>query len=187
MGRFEDAYREISLAVELDPLSQGIMKDLGIHYYYTKQYDKAIETAMRTMELDPDFSPAYRLLSMSYEGKGMFEKAIEENQRWGKKSKNKNKTNIAMAYLLAVPGKKDEALNIINDPSIIKNIGANDHRSIALVYTALGENDKAFEWLEKSYQHREESLCSLKIDHKFDSLHSDPRFDGLLKKIGLID
>jgi tetratricopeptide (TPR) repeat protein len=163
------------------------MKDLGIHYYYTKQFDKAIETARRTMELDPDFSPAYRLLSMSYEGKGMFEKAIEENERWGKKTKNKNKFDIASAYIHAVSGKKDEAVKIISNPLIVKNIGANDHRSIALVYAALGENNQAFEWLEKSYLHREESLCSLKIDHKFDSLHTDPRFNSLLKKIGLID
>ena len=185
MGRIEDAHREISLAVELDPLSQGIMKDLGIHYYYTKQYDKAIETAMRTIELDPEFSPAYRLLSMSYERKGMYEKAIEENERWGKKTKNKNKFDIALAYLLALSDKKAESRKIISEPAIEKNIGANDHRSIALVYTALDEKDKAFEWLEKSYEHREESLCSLKIDHKFDSLRSDPRFDVLLKKIGL--
>jgi hypothetical protein len=56
---------------------------------------------------------------------------------------------------------------------------------VALVYTALGEVDLAFEWLDKSYELHEESLCSLKIDPKMDPLRSDPRFNRLLKKMGL--
>lgn len=62
-GNFKEALREISLAVELDPVSQGILKDKGIHFYYNRQYDEAIDVAVKTLELEPNFIPVHRLLS----------------------------------------------------------------------------------------------------------------------------
>ena len=53
---------------------------------------------------------------------------------------------------------------------------------MALVYAALGENDMAFSWLEKSYEKHEESLCSLKIDPKMDPLRSDPTVQYIAKE-----
>jgi tetratricopeptide (TPR) repeat protein len=187
MGRMKEAFREISLAVELDPVSQGILKDKGIYYYYNRDYDKAIEMAKITKELDPGFSQAHRLLSMAYQGKGMYEEAIAENKIWSEKTGNKIKGEVALAQIYAAAGNKEAARNIIDKPEIEKILGGNDYRGIALVYAALGENDKAFEWLDKSFEHHEESLCSLKIDPKFDSIRSDPRFNKFLKKIKLID
>ena len=184
-GRIEEAHNEITLAVELDPESQGILKDLGIHYYYTHQYDKAIEAGKKTLQLDPGFKPAHRLISLAYHGKKMYEEAIRENEKWGQRTGYKVKTDIAHAYILATSGRQDEARKIIELSGLENLLGANDFRSVALVYTALGDYDDAFEWLEKSYDHREESLCSLKIDQKFEPLHSDPRYKALLKKIGL--
>src|SRR5687768_2193192 len=183
-GNFSEAFREISLAVDLDPVSQGILKDKGIHLYYDRQYDEAIDVALKTLELDPNFVPVYRLLSLAYQGKGMFEKAIAENQRWGKLTGNKVKTDVALAHIYASAGKKEEARKIIDNIEA-DDLGGNDYRGMALAYTALGENDMAFDWLEKSYKMHEESLCSLKVDHKLDSLRPDPRFKELLKKIGL--
>lgn len=183
-GNFSEAFREISLAVDLDPVSQGILKDKGIHLYYVRQYDEAIDVALKTLELDPNFVPVYRLLSLAYHGKGMFEKAIAENQRWGKLTGNKVKTDVALAHIYASAGRKEEARKIIENIES-DDLGGNDYRGMALAYTALGEHDIAFDWLEKSYKMHEESLCSIKVDHKLDPLRSDPRFYELLKKIGL--
>jgi len=184
-GNFEEAYKEISLAVELDPVSQGILKDKGIYYYYTRQYDKAIEMALITLEVDPGFSAAHRLLSITYLGKEMYEEAIRENQLWGRQTGNMIKTDVALAHIYAVSENKDDARKIIEQTGIEKLLSSNDYRGIALVYAALGNNDKAFEWLEKSFDKHEESLCSLKVDPKFDSLRSDQRYEVMLKKIGL--
>jgi len=183
-GNLDEAFREISLAVELDPVSQGILKDKGIHFYYNRQYDEAIDIGNKTLELDRSFVPAYRLLSLAYQGKGMFNKAIAENQRWGELTGNKVKTEVALVQIYAAAGLKEEAVKLINQIETDK-LGGNDHRGMATVYASLGNNDMAFQWLEKSYEKREESLCSLKIDQKMDSLRSDPRFDDLLKRIGL--
>ncbi|NEU07099.1 hypothetical protein GZH53_02130 [Flavihumibacter sp. R14] len=183
-GRFAEALHEITLAVELDPVSPGIMKDKGIHYYYTGKYDDGIEIAMKTLDLYPDFIPIYRLLSLCYQAKGMTEKAIEENNKWGDLTGNKGKTDVALAYIYAASGQTSEANAILN--VLKKNqLSPNDYRALGLVYGALGEKDEAFKWLQKSLDMHEESLCSLKIDPKAGPLRDDPRYHEILKKIGL--
>ena len=183
-GNLSEAVSEISKAVDLDPVSPGILKDKGIHFYYTRQYDRAIDVGLKTVELYPDFVPVYRFLSLCYQAKGMIDEAIAENRRWGKFTRNKVKTDLALAHIYAASGHKAEAQTLIRKirPG---ELGPNDYRSMAMVYAALGEKDHAFEWLEKSYDRHEESLCSLKVDPKFDSLHSDPRFNEILNKVGL--
>jgi tetratricopeptide (TPR) repeat protein len=185
-GRIEDAFKEISTAVELDPVSQGILKDKGIFQYYVKQYDEAIKTALTTLELDPGFVPVHRLLSLIYTGKGMYEEAIRENKRWGELTGNKVKTDVALAHILATAGRKDEAIKIIEDTGVENMLSSNDYRGVALVYTALEEKEAAFEWLEKSYERHEESLCSIGIDPKFDFIRNEPQFRELVKKIGVL-
>ncbi|MFN2457971.1 MAG: adenylate/guanylate cyclase domain-containing protein [Chitinophagaceae bacterium] len=185
MGRFDEAFLEISLAVEKDPVSPGILKDKGIHYYYTRQYSQAINMGLMTLEIDPGFSPAYRLLSLAYEGAGMFEEAIAKNQRWGELTGNKVKTDVALAQIYAASGRKQDALKIIADVEQERILSVNDYRGMALVYIALAEFDIAFNWLGKSYEKHEESLCSLKIDPKMNPIRSDSRFKTLLRKIGL--
>lgn len=184
-GKTEEAFKEINLAVDLDPVSQGILKDKGIFQYYKGQYDEAMKTALTTLDLDPGFTPVHRLISLIYTAKGMYEEAIRENKRWGELTGNNVKTDVALAYIHAVSGRQEEARKIIEDTGIEKMLSSNDYRGVALVYAALDETDEAFEWLEKSYQKHEESLCSIGIDHKFNVIRNDPRFKELMKKIGL--
>ena len=186
IGRTEEAFKEISMAADLDPGSQGILKDKGILYYYARQYDAAIDIAWKTLELNPDFFPVHRLLSLSYAGKGMYDEAIIENKKWGDRTGNKIKTDVALAHLYAAMGKKEEAKKMIEETGMHELLSSNDYRGVAIVYAALGDRDKTFEWLEKSFQKHEESLGSLKVDPKFDQVRDDPRFDAFLKKIGLL-
>jgi adenylate cyclase len=184
-GRTKETFREIALAVELEPVSLGILKDKGIFHYYVGQYEQALSMGLMVLELDNSFTPAYRLLSLTYLGMGMFDEAIAENQHWGERTGNKVKTDIALAEIYAVAGRKEEAEKIVTEVEAGKELSANDCRGIALVYVALGKNDVAIKWLEKSYENHEESLCSIKVDIKWKPLHADPRFNALLKKIGL--
>jgi adenylate cyclase len=185
-GHISEAFSEICLAVDLDPVSQGILKDKGIFYYYNRQYDEAIDIAKKTLELDANFAPAHRLLSLACQGKKMFDEAIAENDLWGNITGNKVKTDVALAQIFAAAGRKEEAIKIIRQVLSNKIFSANDYRGVALIYASLGETDTAFEWLDKSYQMHEESLCSLKVDPKFDVLRTDERFNALLKKINLL-
>jgi serine/threonine-protein kinase len=185
MGRLAEAIGMISLAAELDPVSQAILKDKGLAFYYDRQYDNAIEMAHKTLELDPSYAAAHRLLSLAYQGKEMFDEAIAENRNWGSLTGNKIETTVSLAQIYAVAGQKDDAAKLVevvnDDPNLIDQA----YRGLALVHAALGENDSAFECLEKGYQRREESVLSLKVDPKVDPLRSDSRFSALLKRIGV--
>lgn len=184
-GNEEKAFKEIDIAMELEPASPGIAKDKGIFYYYIGQYSQAIQMGMVALELDDGFVPAYRLLSLAYTANGMFEEALEMNKNWGERIENKVKMDIALAEIYAIAGRKDEAKQILKDVEAGNLFSANDYRGVALVYIALGDQDMTFKWLEKSYEHHEESLCSIKVDKKWHSIRSDLRFNSLLKKIGL--
>jgi TolB-like protein/Tfp pilus assembly protein PilF len=185
MGRASEAFDEITLAVELDPISPGILKDKGIYYYYTGDYNKAINMAMMALELDPTFFTSHRLLSLAYQGLGLFDEAIAENEVWRKNTGNNIKSDVALAQIYAAANRKDEAKKLLATLTADNVRGSNDLRGMALIYASLGDNDMAFSWLDKSYTMHEESLCSLKIDPKMDPIRADPRFSLLLKKIGL--
>ena len=187
MGRLEESLRMISRAAELDPVSQAILKDKGLTLYYSRQYDDTIEMARKTLELDPSYAAAHRLLSLAYQGKELLDEAIAENRNWGTLTGNKVETAVALAQLYAVSGQREEAKKLVEVVEQDKLRIDQVCRGLGLVYAALGEIDTAFKWLEKSYQRREESLLSLKVDPKADRLRSDPRFIALLKKIGVED
>jgi adenylate cyclase len=185
MGRVEESIEMVSRAAELDPVSQAIMKDKGLAFYYGRQYNEALEMGRKTLELDPNYAAAHRLLSLAYSGQERFDEAIGANQNWGNVTGNEVETNLALAQIYAVSGQIEAALRLVEvvkqDPHLIDQA----YRGLALVHAALGENDAAFESLEIGYWRREESLLSLKVDPKVDRLRSDPRFMTLLKRIGV--
>ena len=185
MGRHEEAFREISLAAELDPVSAAIVKDKGMVLYYARRYDEAMEQGRKTLELDPSFGTAHRLLSLGYLAKGMIPQALEENRVWGELIENKAETGVGHSYILAAAGNRAEALSILATIDAGERQGGNLFRGIALVHAALGDNDAAFRWLEKAYEDRAESLCMLRVDPKIDPLRGDPRLGVLMKKVGL--
>jgi serine/threonine protein kinase/Tfp pilus assembly protein PilF len=185
MGRLEESFRMISRAAELDPVSQAILKDKGLTLYYSRQYDDTIDLAKKTLELDPHYAAAHRLLSLGYQGKELFDEAIAANQNWGTLTDNQVDTTVALAQIYAASGQREQAKRLIEavekDQLKVEQV----HRGLGLVYAALGENDIAFNWFEKSYARHEESLLSLKVDPKADRLRSDPRFVALLRSIGV--
>jgi hypothetical protein len=92
-----------------------------------------------------------------------------------------------MGRIHAFSGRLEQALQSLNT---LKELSATCYvqsNLIALVFTALGQMDEAFRWLERAYEERDEDLCLLKIDPRFDSLREDPRFHSLLERVGLAD
>jgi TolB-like protein len=184
-GRLEEAQREFAIATELDPISTAILKDQGMTYYYCGLYDKAIETSIKTLELDPEFITGYRLRSLAYHAMGMYDEAIAENERWGKLTGNETKTKLALANIYASAGRIEEAIKLTNEILDTQKLGGNDYRTMGHIYAALGNHDEAFKWLELSYARREEALCNINVDPKWDPIKDDPRFNEIVRKIGL--
>lgn len=184
-GRATEGLQEIALAAELDPISTAILKDQGMAFYYTRQYDKAYENAIKTLELNPEFITGFRLKSLSLQATRKFDEAMEANEKWGKLTRDQIKTKLSLAHILATAGQQEEALSMTKTIITDSKLGNNDYRTIGQIFAALGNLEEAFKWLELSYIRREEALCNMKLDPKMDPLRDDPRFDLLVKKIGL--
>jgi TolB-like protein/Tfp pilus assembly protein PilF len=183
-GRFDEALRKLKQAQQLDPLSLEINAFLGLHFLTARQYDQAIEQSRKAIAMDQNYWVAHDFLASAYELKGELSAAIAE---WEKaRELDDNPTVLAkLGHGYAVAGKKGEALKILSE---LKKMSAQRYVSpyfVAMTYAALGENDQAFTWLEKTYDDRNEMLIWLKVDPIFDSLHSDPRFADLVRRVGL--
>ncbi len=185
VGRHEEAAAEIERAQELDPLSVIISASVGLLDYYARRYDKAIKQLRSTLELDPDFAVARLRLSWVYERKSMDRQAFEEYRRWLALSGFgvEDLANFRSAYEESgLTGAHQWHLDYLRDESTRRYVSAFE---FARLHTLLGETDQAFGSLEKAYEERSSWMTALKVDPAFDHLRDDPRFDDLLRRVGL--
>ena len=183
VGQFDRAIAEGKRALELDPLSVIITADLGANYLVARRYDEAIEQFHKAIDLDPRFYYAHWNLAQALGLKGNLREALAEY----KKAVELDDDPFVLALLgqaYARLGQRDKALKILSQ---LHEIGA--HRyvsaySYALLHMALGEKDKAIEWLERSYQDGAGlDLIFLKVDPMLDPLQKEPRFQALVAKV----
>lgn len=185
MGRFREAAQEAELASQLDPLSLAINTELAAKYYYTRQYDRAIEINSRTLEMEPNFLPAHLALASAYEAEGEREKALREVNAALKLSHEGTPALVELGRCYARWGNAAEAKRVIQK---LREQSAQEFVSpfeIAEIYASLNDRDQAMYWLEKSYAQRESRLPFLNVDTRFDPVRPDPRFQDLLHRVGL--
>jgi len=179
-GRLEESLAKGKRAVQLDPLSVASNRDLGYEFYDARQYDQAIEQERKTPELDPNFPQAHSVLGRAYLQKSMYDEAIAEFEKEG----STGLYNIGRAYAMA--GRKAEAQKVLDQLSALSKENYIVPKNVAAIYAALGNKEKAFEWLEKSYQDHSLAVgLGMKSFPGFDPLRSDPRFADLLRRINL--
>jgi TolB-like protein/Tfp pilus assembly protein PilF len=183
VGRNEEAIAEMRRAQELEPLSLIINTNLGWAFYYARQYDQAIEQYKRTLEMDADFANARLRLGEAYEQKGMYEDAATEYQKAVTLSRWNQRMVGSLGHAYAASQKKDEARKVVQELKENSKVRYVSPITIALVYVSLGQKDEALAWLERGYEERESGM--MLRNPQFDSLRSDPRFDTLMRKIGL--
>jgi serine/threonine-protein kinase len=184
-GRHDESIREIKLAHDLDPLSLIINANVGFMLYFAGHYDEAIAQYINSIEIDPNFAELHWYIGMAYEQKAMLKEAEKEFQRAITLSGGFTKYIEALGHAYAMAGKRKEAMEVMGE---LKEISKREHVSpyyIASIYEALGDKDKAFEWLEKAYEINDSWIPYLKVDPLFYKIRPDPRFKVLLKKLGL--
>ena len=179
VGRHDEAIQESKRAHELDPLSIGIWSDIGRLYYFARDYDKAIEEFRNVLEIFPD-PGLHSDIALALSAKGLHNEAIEECLKTDFKDWN-------IGFIYGVAGKKKEAQEILDYYLELSKKEFVAPAFIAFIYIGLGEKDKAFEWLEKTYEQREAWIDLLKVSPRFDSLRSDPRFQDLVERMNFPD
>ncbi len=184
MGRLDEASGEFRKATELDPL--WLIHDvyLGNVYYYQGRYDEAIKEYNKVLEMNPDFWLAHGYRAFAYEKETKFQEADADLQKVLAAFPHTN-AKAALGELYALRGKKAEAHKIIRE---LQEDSKKEYVSdywLATVYVALGDKDTAFRLLENAYAERSLWLLDLKVDPRFAAVRSDPRFQDLLRRIGL--
>ncbi len=188
-GRIGDSNAEMRIAQNLDPLSPVIGSLAVTPLLADKQYDQALEHLQKVLEFDPNSPVAHFYLQSTYEGKGDFASAIKEAHDtaliFGEPPAAVTKRTEALTRSLATSGPKGYWRFQLSSLQDVWKKSPGDPYSFAPLYARLGDNDRAFEWLEKGLQqHSQEMTLSLLTEPAFEPLRSDPRFQSLLHRMG---
>ena len=183
-GRIEEAIQELETAEKLDPFSLIILSQLGRTLYVARQYDRAIERLRAALAEKPDFTVANTFLARAYLQKGKFEEAIAPLER-NAKSSGTGESLGSLGHAYGMAGRRTAALQILERLNALSKTAYVSPFAVALVYTGLGERDRAFEWLDRAVTQHSFGVGGMKSDPIFDPLRPDPRFAQLLRRIGL--
>ena len=183
MCRFDECRAEADRAHALDPLNLVMPKDPWA--YWERRYEDAIASIQKTLELDPNFGLERRSLGQVYEQLEMYDGAIRELQHAVDLSGGHPVDLSALGHAYAVSGRREKALQVVQKLRELSSKRYVSGFDVALVYVGLGEKDKAMDWLDKAYQEHSGWMLHLKVDPRLDPLRSDPRFQDLLRRVGL--
>jgi len=184
LGRFDEAKRELDLAMLIDPLSPHSYWSLTLTYFLTCEYEKAIEEVHKALEMERDYKPALYLLGRTYERSGQLDQAIEVFKKIFALS-NSPMFLGALGRAYAGSGQDALARNVLEELEELSKRYYVSAYSKAIIHLALGDTDQSLECLEKACNDRCEMMTWLRIDPSFDGIRSDPRFTNLLQRVGL--
>jgi len=183
-GRFDEALRESESARRLEPLSLIIATDRGAIFYFSRQYDRAVDQFQSVREMDPDFGRVHMVIDV-YLQQGRFAEALTNLEEWRRASGDGTYTSSRLVYLYGRMGQKDKARAELRKLEAMNGTQSLDAVPMAMAYLGVGDNEAALESLEKAYAERSNLLTALKVEPVYDPLRDDPRFQELLSRVGL--
>ena len=150
-GRFDEAIAAAKRRIELDPLTPEMRAALGRVYLFAGRYDDSIRALKQALELDPNHLPARYWLAAGYAAKGMDAEAVAacEDVLRSLPKEGESKLPASRAQVYAAAGRRDDALRLMEQAKRAAGDRWFDPSSIAFLYSALGDKDRAMEWLEK--------------------------------------
>jgi TolB-like protein/tetratricopeptide (TPR) repeat protein len=184
LKRFDESLVELRQAEELDPLSPIIGTNLGDALVFARRYDEAIAQYKRTLVSNPKFGYAHQALGWAYGLKGMYPEAIAET-RTAIDQRNGSSAKGYLGLWLARTGKREEAVQLLNE---LKQESARSYvqpYTFALIYIGLGDKTEALNWLEKQMLGHSETASQYAVEPELDNLRSEPRFNEMLKRMNL--
>jgi tetratricopeptide (TPR) repeat protein len=181
-GRFDEAIAESKTAIDLEPTSLFIQRNYGISLYYARRYEEAITQFKRVAEIDPNFVATYAWLVPALKVQGNKAEAFEWFLKWQSVLKADDETLKAYRTAYQTSGWQGVGHERVKrfDESKIRSYFL---EACLTVHT--GNKDKAFEYLEKSFQRREWGMPHLLVDPSLDALRDDPRFEDLVRRVAL--
>ena len=181
--RRDESLAEGKRALDLDPLSVFRSADLGLSFYLLHRYDSAIAQSNKALELDPNLDYAHWALGMAYVQKARYEEGIAHLQKVVTFSGGSPRYVAGLGYAYARAGRGSEARKILGKLRDVSKQRYVAPYFIATVHVGLGDAESALEWLERAYQEHTGWLAYVQSQPEFEHMHSDPRFQDLLRRM----
>ena len=199
VGQMDRALVEIQKAYVLDPVSLSTNLTMGKLYYFARRYDEAINKGREVLETHPQFGVANGLIGLAYLEIGRIKEALKEFQvmlrslaRDAKRENRKsNLTNAAqetlgwMGYAYAMQDKRARALEVLDQLEGLAQHKYVEAVHLAIVHIGLGNNDQAFDLLDKAFEQRCATLTYIKVWPMLDRVRNHPRYHQLIRRLGL--
>ena len=183
--RHQEAIQEADYALELDPLSLPMNFNVGYLNYFAGNNDRAIAQFEKVLEMDSSFMQASLILCPAYLRKRMPAEALATVEKALPQSGNWSSLRAMLAIVHAGSGRTSQAVEILEK---LKKEGASVpllSYSAAIIFNVLGDKEQALDWLEKACEERIGFLVLLKVASGFRNLSQEPRYQAILKHIGL--
>jgi serine/threonine-protein kinase len=184
-GRFDEALIEAHTAQELDPGSVSVRRTLGYVYFYARRFDQARYHLLRAIEMNPVAEESYRVMGLILtfandhaEAERVLREALELPDAV-------TYTRATLAYALARAGDRSYAEQTLHDLEAKRSYDYVSPVELAMVNIALGDHDRAIDWMEKAYEERRGWMAYLNVHPVVDPLRNEPRFNILVRKMGL--
>jgi DNA-binding winged helix-turn-helix (wHTH) protein len=182
-GRTSEAFSEIQLARQRDPLSLPINADLGFHHYYMGRYDEALKQLKFVLEMNRNFPPAHLWLGRTFQELGKFDDALSEFRQVEEVLGEWPVSIAARGFVAAAAGRTGEAQQILAELEQLASRKFVTSYGSALVHAGLGQNDAAFARLNEAFHERSHWLVWLRLDPRWNTLRPDARFAELVSRM----
>jgi TolB-like protein/DNA-binding winged helix-turn-helix (wHTH) protein/Flp pilus assembly protein TadD len=183
-GRTEDALASDRHARKMDPFAVG-GSEIGWIQFHSRHYEEAIRELRSDIAVHPNDASTYWFLGYALIANGQASAAIPELEKATTLSDRSPDILGALASAYAHAGHRAEALRLLDELKRRQRKGYVPTPAFVIAYLGLGDTEQAFAWLERAYEEQSPLMQYLKVHPFFDPIRNDPRFRGLLRRVGL--
>ncbi len=185
LGRFDDAFAEMRIAQNLDPLSPVVGPNLGWTYTLAHQYDRALDELKAVLDFDPNNGLAHFYLGYAFVGAGKFKEAIRSLEKAREVTGGMPWLAESIGWIQGLRGDQRSARAALAAAAQRTGGGYVPSSAVAMLHLGLDDDSAALDWLEKALAERDALMVWIPFMSAFDRLHGQPRFEALLRALGL--
>lgn len=185
LRRMDEAVAHAEKAKALDPLSPTVLTNVGWTLSYAGRYHDAVAAYREALALDADYIQANQRLAAAQAELAQFDDALATNEKVGRLTNRGGPYLTAMANILAMAGRREEAEQALTRLLAVASTGYVSPFSVSQPHFRLGHIDRGFEWLERAYEERSNGMVYLAAEPAFARVRTDARYRDLLKRVGL--
>jgi tetratricopeptide (TPR) repeat protein len=185
LGRHEEAWREVELALELSPLEPSIAETAAYVHMLARRYEESVRAFDRLIKDCPAYYKCHTGLGRVLGAQGRYEEAVAHLERGRAIAGDLPSILGALCQIRGMKGDKAEAERLLRQLTALSQ-----HRHVSsvvfgLANAGLGRREEALEWLERACEQRETPITHIGVHPAYDSLRGEPRFQALLDRVGL--